>query len=272
MYESFFGFDEKPFSLTPNTKYFFLSEQHELVLKTLMFGIESHAGFLLLSGEAGSGKTTLVRALLNILDEDIETCLILNPLLSTLELLQSINRDFGNPCHLSSVQKQLETLNEFLLQLSQSGKKAVVIIDEAQNLSFEAFEMTRMLSNLETDSQKLLSILFVGQPELVKLINQPRLRQLAQRVQIHVELPSLNLAQTESYIHHRMSRAGTKIAVHFESSVIKTIHKKSGGIPRIINNICEYVLLTAYCRNTHIIDRRVMGQALKEVPQYVYHS
>ena len=272
MYESFFGFEEKPFSLTPNTKYLYLCEQNEQVLKTLLFGIESNAGFMLLSGEAGSGKTTLVRAMLGVIGEDIETCLVLNPLLSTLELLQSINRDFGNICRSTSIQKQLETLNDFLLKLNAQGKKAVVIIDEAQNLSFEAFEMTRMLSNLETESQKLLNIIFVGQPELVKLINQSRLRQLAQRIQIHAELDHFTLQQTQNYILHRIQCAGAKVSTHFENSAIKTIFKKSGGIPRIINNICEYVLLTAYCQNTRIIDRHVMGKALKEVPGYVYYS
>lgn len=272
MYESFFGFEEKPFSLTPNTKYLYLSEHHEQVLKTLLFGIESNVGFMMLSGEPGSGKTTLMRAMLNLLDVSCETCLVLNPLLSTLELVQSINKDFNNACKSQSVQKQLEVLNEFLLDLNRQGKKAVVVIDEAQNLSFEAFEMTRMLSNLETDSQKLLNIIFVGQPELVTLINQDRLRQLAQRIQIHLQVNSLDLKQTTDYILHRISTAGEKVAAHFESSALKTIHKKSGGIPRIINNICEYVLITAYCRNTRVIDKKVLGQALKEVPQYVYHS
>lgn len=272
MYEEFFGFDEKPFSHTPNTKFLFFSEQHNGALKTLLYGIESRCGFMLLTGEVGSGKTTTVRGLLNVLSQSVETCYIFNPLITTLEILKSINKDFGRPCEADSCQQQMEHLNTYLLELSQLGKTAVVIIDEAQNLSFEALEMTRMLTNLETESQKLLNVILVGQPELDEKLKQRNLRQLAQRIQIHARLNPLTLPQTVGYIEHRLHCSGPRVAARFEGDAVKKIYKKSRGIPRLINSLCDLSLLAAYCENTHIIDTRITKKALKEVPDYVYHS
>lgn len=272
MYEDFFGFSERPFTLTPNTKLLYLSDQHETVLRTLLYGIERRVGFMMLSGEVGSGKTTTMRALLNLIQESVETSLILNPLLSVLDLVSSINRDFGNACEAKTVQEQLDVLNRHLLNINAQGKTAVVIIDEAQNLSFEALEMTRMLSNLETESQKLLNIIFVGQPELVKKISEKRLRQLAQRIQIHARLVPLDLDQTQQYISHRMQASGERVTAYFDDRAIRQIHKKSKGIPRIINAICDMSLLAAYTKNSYIVDKKIINQALKEVPDYVYHS
>lgn len=273
MYETFFGFDERPFTLTPNTKYLFLSDQHEATLRTLLYGIERRSGFMMLTGEVGSGKTMTIRALLNLLNKaTVETSLILNPLFSTLDLLKSINRDFGRECQADSIQAQIDTLNTFLLELNAQGKTAVVIIDEGQNLSFDALETTRMLSNLETESQKLINIILVGQPELEKKLATKELRQLAQRIQIHLRLKPLDFNQTLSYIQHRLNCSGTKVAAHFEKSAIKKIYTSSGGVPRLINNLCDLSLLAAYARDTHIIDKKIIVEALKEVPRYVYHS
>ena len=272
MYEEFFGFDEKPFSLTPNTKFLYLSDKHEAVLRTLLFGIENRYGFLMLTGEVGSGKTTSIRALLNLLADTVETSCIFNPLISTFDLVKSINRDFGNACEAKSVQEQLSTLNDFLLKNSRAGKTAVVIIDEAQNLSFEALEMTRMLSNIETESQKLINIILVGQPELEVILAKNELRQLAQRIQIHTILRPLDMEQTLNYIEHRIHCSGKRAAAHFEINAVKKIFKKSKGIPRWINNICDLSLLAAFSQNTHIIDRKIINRAIKEVPAYVYHS
>lgn len=271
MYNAFFGFQEKPFALTPNTKYLYLSEQHESVIRTLLYGIEQRVGFMMLSGEVGSGKTTTIRALLNLIQESVETSVILNPLLSNLDLIRSINRDFGNACESDSMQVQIENLNRYLLAINAKGKTAVVIIDEAQNLSFEAFEMTRMLSNLETESQKLINIVFVGQPELVGIISNRRLRQLAQRIQIHARTTPLDLNQTQDYIVHRLQSAGEKIAANFETKAVKQIYKKSRGIPRLINAICDMSLLAAFGKSTYTIDKKIIREALKEVPTYVYH-
>lgn len=272
MYEDFFGFDEKPFSHTPNTKFLYLSDQHNGALKTLLYGIESRCGFMLLTGEVGSGKTTTVRGLLNILSQSVETCYIFNPLVTTLDILKSINKDFGNLCDSDSCQKQMENLNAYLLKLSQEDKAAVVIIDEAQNLSFDALEMTRMLTNLETESQKLLNVILVGQPELEEKLGRKDLRQLAQRVQIHAFLKPLTLPQTVGYIEHRLHCSGPRMAARFEGDAVRKIHKKSRGVPRLINNLCDLSLLVAYCENTHIIDTRITKKAFKEVPDYVYHS
>jgi len=272
MYEKYFGFEEKPFSHTPNTKYIYYSEQHDAVLRTLLYGIESRGGFMLLTGEVGSGKTTTIRTLLNLLSSKIETSLILNPLVTTLDLIKSINKDFGNDWDNDSLQTQIETLNQHLLKLHSQGKTAVVVIDEAQNLSFEALEMTRMLSNLETETDKLINIVLVGQPELEEKLGTKEMRQLAQRIQMHAKLTPLDLDQTKGYIQHRVSKAGEKAAARFENIAIKKIFKKSKGIPRLINSLCDLSLLAAFSQNTYIVDRKIIKLAFKEVPRYVNNS
>lgn len=271
MYESFFGFSERPFEITPNTRFLYRSEQHAGALKTLLFGIQRRVGFMLLCGEVGSGKTTMIRALVHGL-ENVETSAVLNPLVSNRELIYSINRDFGIACRSESQLKQLEALNEYLLELNSRGATALLIIDEAQNLSFEALEMTRMLSNLETESQKLINILFSGQPELETLLRHPQLRQLVQRIKITARIRPLNLAETAAYIQFRIQNAGQNVSACFDAKAIKSIYKNSGGIPRLINNICDLGLLAAFSRNSHLIDKKIIGDALKEVPGYVYHS
>jgi general secretion pathway protein A len=272
MYENYFGFNEKPFSHTPNTRFYYLSDQHNGVLKTLLYGIENSVGFMLFTGEVGSGKTTTIRTLLNLLANTIETCYIFNPLINTLDLLKSINRDFGNEWETESLQKQINTLNQYLLRINKEDKTAVVIIDESQNLSFEALEMVRMLSNLETESAKLINIILVGQTELEDRLKSKELRQLSQRIQIHVKLSPLNLQQTSGYIFHRLNISGSRLIAHFEKNAIKKIHQKTGGIPRLINSICDLSLMAAFCQNTTVIDSKIIRRVLKEVPSYVSHS
>lgn len=272
MYETFFGFQEKPFSLTPQAHHIFLSTTHEPVLQTLLYGVERRVGFMMLSGEVGSGKTTVVRCFLNKIRAQVRTSFVINPLLSTLDLIKTVNRDFGNECHSDSIQDQIDMLNQYLLQVQASHQTAVVVIDEAQNLSFEAFEMARMLSNLETETQKLINIIFVGQPELVEIIHQKRLRQLAQRIQVHAILKPLSQDQTAKYIEHKLSHCGRDIAVRFDPKAIHRIYKRSKGIPRVINAICDMGLLAAYSQSRYVIDKKIIKQALKEVPSYVYYS
>ncbi|MBF0106268.1 MAG: AAA family ATPase [Deltaproteobacteria bacterium] len=272
MYNQFFGFNEKPFSQTPDTRYLYLSRQHDEALSTLLYGIENRCGFMLLTGEVGSGKTTMIRTLLNLLSDSVETCLVLNSLLNTLDLLKSINRDFGNDWQFDSHQKQIEILNQFLLEVNQSGKTVVVIIDEAQNLSNEALEMTRMLSNLETETAKLITIILAGQPELEEKLSQKEMRQLSQRIQIHARLKPFSLDQTKDYIAHRISCSGDKTHAQFKDEAIKRIYKKTRGIPRLINNLCDLGLLAAFSQSTYVVDKKIIQRALKEVPQYVYYS
>lgn len=271
MYEKFFGFSERPFELTPNTRFMYRSEQHDGAIKTLKFGIDRRVGFMMMCGEPGSGKTTIIRTLVNELS-GVETSVILNPLISNCELIHSINCDFGINCRSDSPLKQLEALNEYLLNLNSQGKTALVIIDEAQNLSFEALEMTRMLSNLETESQKLINILLVGQPELNNLLKDERLRQLMQRMKICINLKPLTLSDTAAYIQHRIMNAGQNSSVSFDEKAIKKVFKSSGGIPRLINNICDLGLLAAFSRSVHVVDKKIITEALREVPTYVYHS
>lgn len=271
MYENFFGLFEKPFNVTPDTHYLYPSPQHEGVINTLFYGIQEKKGFSLLVGEVGTGKTTSLRALLNRLGPNVRTSLILNPLLSSLDLISAINRDFGCRVEGDSLTDQLEALNAFVLENYQKGQNAVVIIDEAQNLSIEALEMTRLLSNLETETDKLLQIILVGQPELEAKLAQPALRQLWQRIQIYCQLKALDAKQIAHYVHHRIQRAGNNPSVVFEKSAYRELEKISRGIPRVINKLCDMALLAAFARGTRVIDRSLIQQAAKETPTHVHH-
>lgn len=272
MYEQFFGLAEKPFNVTPDTRYLYPSPQHEGVISTLYYGICERKGFLLFTGEVGTGKTTSIRALLGKLGDTISTSLILNPFLTIVELLQSINSDFGCEAPGDSVKDQLDALNAFLLKNDRIGRSAVVIIDEAQNLSTQALEMARLLSNLETETHKLLQIILVGQPELEEKLAQKELRQLAQRIQIYCKLNPLDGPEVEKYIQYRINRAGNNPVIAFEKAAVRELYKLSGGIPRIINTLCELSLLDAYSKETRVITRNIIQTAAKETPLHVYHS
>ena len=264
MYCEFFGFSEKPFSVTPNTRFLYWSPQHEGVIKALEYGIAERKGFLLLSGEVGTGKTTSLRALLGRLDPQVETSLILNPLLSTVELIQTINRDFGCKAKGRSIKEESDALNKFLLKTQSRGKTALVVIDEAQNLSLEALEMTRLLSNLETETQKLLQILLVGQPELEEKLETHELRQLSQRIQIRCFLKPLDATQTERYILFRLHKAGPEANIRFERRALDRLYRVSGGVPRLINTYSDLALLAAYTQDTHVITARLIDAATCE--------
>lgn len=272
MYENFFGLVEKPFSVTPDTRFLYASSQYEDVIRTLEYGLNDRRGFLLLTGEVGTGKTTSIRALISRFQSNIKTSVIFNPLLSTLELLQAINEDFVGEAPQGNLTDQLACLNRFLLENDASHGNAVVIIDEAQNLSNEALEMTRLLSNLETETHKLLQIILVGQPELIHKLSQPELRQLAQRIQISCELKPLSLVQIENYVSHRIQRAGNNPHLGFEKKAFRKLFKLSGGIPRRINTLCELALLAAYSQDKHVVTDKMIGLAAKEVLPHVRHS
>jgi general secretion pathway protein A len=255
MYEEFFGFTEKPFSLTPDPKYLYRSESHANALELLQYSIRRREGFVVVTGDIGTGKTTLCRALLEQIDRRTFTALVLNPFLSEEDLLKLILQDFGvvsredvKAGRLNGVSKQelIDTLYDFLLGLLPLQASAVLIIDEAQNLPLQVLEQLRILSNLETDKEKLLQIILVGQLNLQTVLRSPELRQLDQRVSIRYELRPLTSDEVSEYVAHRMRVAGSLSGVGFTAKAISAVHHYSSGIPRLINLICDRCLLGAY--------------------------
>ena len=255
MYEEHFGFTEKPFSLTPDPRFLYKSESHANAFELLQYAMRRREGFVVVTGEIGTGKTTLCRALLEQIDRRTFTALVLNPFLSEDDLLKLILQDFGvvsradvKAGRLAGVSKQelIDTLYDFLLGLLPLQANAVLIIDEAQNLPLQVLEQLRILSNLETDKAKLLQIILVGQQNLKSLLRSPELRQLDQRVSIRYELKPLTRDETAAYIHHRLYVAGGASAVSFTPRAVQVVFQYSGGIPRLINLICDRSLLGAF--------------------------
>jgi general secretion pathway protein A len=255
MYEDYYGFVEKPFSLTPDPRYLYRSESHANAFELLQYGIRRREGFIVVTGDIGTGKTTLCRALLDQLDRKTFTALVLNPFISEDDLLRLILQDFGvvsreemKRGRLAAVGRQalIEALNDFLLSLLPLRAKALLIIDEAQNLPRPILEFIRMLSNLETDKEKLLQIVMVGQLNLKDVLRSPELRQLDQRVSIRYELRPLAAEETAAYVAHRLSIAGGGAVVSFTPKALQSVYKYSGGIPRVINLLCDRALLAAY--------------------------
>jgi general secretion pathway protein A len=262
MYLKFFNLSERPFSNTPDIGFFYLGKQHERALDTLMYGVNQRLGFLLLTGEVGAGKTTLTRALLSRLDPSVATALLVNPLFSVPELFKAITKDFGIAARFTSPQKQIDALNRFLLSLVAEGKNALVVIDEAQNLSLEALEAIRMLTNLETDRTKLLQILLVGQPELLKRLRTHELRQLDQRITTRAHLVPLAQVEMMRYINHRICIAGGGGKVFFDPKAYRMIFRESRGYPRLINLICDRALMATFVRESYVVDRAAVKAAL----------
>jgi general secretion pathway protein A len=255
MYEEHFGFTEKPFSLTPDPRFLYKSESHANAFELLQYAMRRREGFVVVTGDIGTGKTTLCRALLEQIDRRTFTALVLNPFLSEDDLLKLILQDFGvvsradvKAGRLAGVSKQelIDTLYDFLLGLLPLQANAVLIIDEAQNLPLQVLEQLRILSNLETDKAKLLQIILVGQQNLKSLLRSPELRQLDQRVSIRYELKPLTRDETAAYIHHRLYVAGGASAVSFTPRAVQVVFQYSGGIPRLINLICDRSLLGAF--------------------------
>ncbi|MCD8483825.1 MAG: AAA family ATPase [Verrucomicrobia bacterium] len=265
MYLEFYGFREMPFNITPDPKFLFLSPTHLEALQHLRYGIEEKKGFIVLTGEVGCGKTTLCRKLLEELDDrKVETALILNPRLSETQILQAILRELGFKKNFRSRNDLLDALNNHLLSLIEQGKDIVLIIDESQNMTFEALEHVRLLSNLETNTQKLLQIILIGQPELKRKLEREELRQLRQRVLVYCELQPLSVEQVGHYIQHRISLAGGNGRPTFTPRAIKSIHRRSKGIPRIINNLCDKALLAAYVKSSDQVTWWEARRAIKE--------
>ena len=267
MYALHFGMSENPFSLTPDPRYFYLSPQHQEALNCLIYGINEKKGFMVVTGDVGNGKTTLCRTLLAKLDGSIESALIFNPSLSDLELLQAVNHEFGITMKRGRQTKKrcLDALNDFLLKNFASGKQALLLIDEAQNLSHNVLEQIRMLSNLETDREKLLQIILMGQSELRDLLALPSLRQLNERITVRYDLKPLDRTNVQRYIEYRLATAGGTGKVAFKPGAYDLIHHFSSGNPRRINALCDRALLIAYADDIRTIDRAVVKRAVKDV-------
>lgn len=266
MYTRFFGLNEKPFAITPDPRYLFMSERHGEGLAHLIYGVTESGGFIQLTGEVGTGKTTLVRTLLGQLPAEVDVALILNPQLSALEFLLAICEELkvALPDDKTSAKALVDALNGHLLDAHASGRRTILLVDEAQNLSEDVLEQVRLLTNLETARQKLLQIILIGQPELRDLLAQNNLRQLAQRVTGRYHLEPLNRDEALAYIDHRMKVAGALTDV-FEPAAKRRIFRLSGGIPRIMNVLCDRALLGAYSAETRTVTPAIVRRAAAEV-------
>ncbi len=266
MYTQYFGLREPVFSITPDPVFLYLSPQHREALAHLLYGVSAGGGFVLLTGEVGTGKTTLCRAFLEQLPGDVDLALVLNPNLSVVELLKTVCREFGIEVGVSesSVKDLVDRLNQSLLRAHSEGRRSILLIDEAQNLSAEVLEEIRLLTNLETDKRKLLQIFLVGQPELRDLLGQSRLRQLAQRITARFHLRPLGAWETGEYVRHRLAVAGVERRL-FSRAALRRLHRLSGGVPRLINNLCDRALLGAYARRRQQVGWRMIGQAAREL-------
>ncbi|MFH1007989.1 MAG: AAA family ATPase [Candidatus Latescibacterota bacterium] len=265
MYEDFYGLNEKPFSLTPDPKYLFLSPNHRSALEHLSYGIEQKEGFLLITGDIGTGKTTICRCLLDRLSAKTQTALVLNPMMSEEELLRTIISDFGITTSATTKKELIDELNRFLLDFATRGGTAVLIIDEAQALSLPVLEQVRILSNLETEKEKLLQIILVGQAELKEKLQLPKLRQLAQRISIRYHLTPLGQDDVPRYIEHRLIVAGSSGGVTFTESALKAVFQYSGGVPRLINLICDRALLGGYVNQTNQITAQLVKKGVESL-------
>ena len=266
MYCKHFGIDSKPFSITPDPRFLYLSDRHREALAHLLYGVGEGGGFVQLTGEVGTGKTLLCRALLEQLPEAVDVALILNPKLTGLELVAAVCDELKveYPRDSESLKVLIDRLNHHLLSSYAAGRRTVVVIDEAQNLSTDVLEQVRLLTNLETAQTKLLQIILIGQPELQELLARDDLRQLAQRITARYHLGELDRDETRTYIAHRLRVAGGHADL-FAPDAIDEVYRLSGGVPRLINVICDRALLGAYVEDRRRVDRRIVRRAAEEV-------
>ncbi len=267
MYLAFFGIAEKPFAITPDPRYLYLGRHHADALAHLVYGINDAGGFIQLTGEVGTGKTTTIRSLLARAPKNAEIALVINPRLSSLDFLQTICEELGIGVPdgaVDSAKDLVDQLNNYLLRAHAAGRRVVLIVDEAQNLSVEVLEQVRLLTNLETESQKLLQIILIGQPELRDLLARNDLRQLAQRVTARFHLQPLEREETVAYVRHRLRIAGATSEI-FSGAGLREIHRLSGGVPRVINIICDRALLGAYTQDHHHISSSLVRRAASEI-------
>ena len=267
MYEEYFGLQEAPFNCTPDPRFIFFSRKHLDAFSCLLYGIESRKGFIQITGEIGAGKTTLCRAVLEKLKHTpAHSALILNPKLSELHLLQTIAEDFGIVLKAKNKKECFDGLNRFLLDQFNKGFNTILIADESQDLTPRTLEQIRLLSNLETNREKLIQIVLVGQPELRDTLNHPSLSQLRQRIAIRFHLTALDRRETEEYINHRLGVAGfVPDRTLFAPEAIDFIYEISRGVPRIINKVCDFSLLAAYSRGINQVDVKLTENAFGEI-------
>lgn len=266
MYREYFGLKELPFSIAPDPRYLYMSNQHQEALAHLVYGINSEGGFVVLTGEVGTGKTTVCRCLLEQIPENCDIAFILNPKLTVEELLATVCDELGisHPEGNTSIKVFVDRINDFLLDAHARGRKTVLIIEEAQNLNTEVLEQVRLLTNLETNQRKLMQIIMLGQPEFREMLSRPELRQLAQRVTARYHLGSLSRKEVAAYVNHRLTVAGARIKL-FPDSTISKLYRLSGGIPRLINLLCDRALLGAYVQGQDRIDKPTLAKAAREV-------
>ncbi len=268
MYCDFFGFTEKPFTITPNPQFIFLSSIHREAYARLLYGVDSHAGFIALTGEVGTGKTTLLRTLLTQLDQEkYKSALIFNSCVSAEQLLASICREFGVEAGEQTRFGYLDALNLFLLEQNSAGRTVLLVIDEAQNLDPEVLEQVRMISNLETERDKLIQIILAGQPELNAVLKRHDLRQLNQRITVRCRLAPMKVDDVSQYIHHRVKVAGSRIPGIFSPAAIRKIYRFSRGIPRLINVACEQALVLAWTREIRTVSPSMATEIIQELQQ-----
>ncbi|MBI3902518.1 MAG: AAA family ATPase [Nitrosomonadales bacterium] len=266
MYQTYFGLVAAPFSIAPDPRYLYMSQRHQEALATLLYGMGSDGGFVLLTGEVGAGKTTICRCLLEQIPDACDVAYIFNPKLTVLELLSTICDEFhiAYPQDTSSIKQFVDHINAYLLESHARGRRAVLIIDEAQNLSADVLEQMRLLTNLETNQRKLLQILLLGQPELVDMLARPELRQLAQRIVARYHLRSLDKNEVAGYVKHRLEVAGVQRQL-FPDALWGKLYQLSGGVPRVINVLCDRALLGAFVQGKERVDKSTLAQAAREV-------
>ena len=264
MYTAFYGLSDKPFALTPDPRFLFLAEPHREALAHLLYGVEQGEGFIAVTGEVGTGKTTLCRTLLQRLGPSSEVAYVFNPAVSSLELLQAVNAEFGLPVDGRTRRELHEQLNQLLLARRRDGRRVLLIVDEAQNLPAETLEQIRLLSNLETESQKLLQIVLIGQPELDTKLASRELRQLRQRITVHWRLGPLSAGETRDYVRHRLRVAAGDERPLFTRQALREVHRRAGGIPRLVNVLCDRALLAGYAAREREIGATLVRQAWRE--------
>ena len=266
MYNAFFGFSESPFSLSPDPSFFYRSEQHEEALANLIYGVQARKGFIVLSGEVGTGKTTMLECLRDYLEtQSIEFAFLFNSRINVEQFFEMIAYDLDLPCGRTSKTEVLFALNQLLVEQAQAGRTVVLIVDESHNLEWEVLEEIRLLGNLENRGGKLLQIVLAGQPELERKLDAPNLRQLKQRIVLRYNLEPFRLREAIEYMETRLERAGMVEQTVFPEELMAEIHLRTQGIPRVINAVCDNLLLTAFAMETRVCTRDMLDEVCRDM-------